>query len=84
VSISKKIAYRRKLIAQQKIMAMSINETNDSNKHREELEINIFGIKFKCVAPTSRTITILILFFLFIVLLALILPRFTVLKWITG
>jgi hypothetical protein len=56
----------------------------DENKHTEQVEINIFGLKIKCVDPSSKTIIIIIVFLAFILLLVLLLPHSTAFKWITG
>jgi hypothetical protein len=54
------------------------------NKSQEQIEISFLGFRLKCSSPTSKTIIILSIILIFLLVLVLLLPKFTAVKWLTG
>jgi len=59
------------------------NKTNSKNKVEELIEISFLGFKLKCSNPTSKAIIILIVSFVFLIVLLLVLPHNSILKWVS-
>jgi hypothetical protein len=57
--------------------------SNLDDKPQEQIEISFLSFKFKCSSPTSKTIIILVITLIFLLALAVLLPRVTM-KWLTG
>jgi len=60
------------------------NPSNLNNKVPEQIEISFLGFRFKCSSPTSKTVIILLIILTFLLVLAVLLPKFTAIRWLTG
>jgi hypothetical protein len=50
----------------------------------ENIKISFLGMKFECTNPTSKAIIIISLVLIFFVVLVLLLPKLTLVKWFSG
>ena len=50
----------------------------------EHIKINFLGMKFECTNPSPRTVKIVFMLLIFFVVLVVLLPKLSIVKWFSG
>ncbi|HWK03410.1 MAG TPA: hypothetical protein VNS58_07250 [Puia sp.] len=60
------------------------NPSNLDNKPQEKIKTRLPGFEFTSISPTSKTVIILLIILTFLLVLAVLMPKFMAVRWLTG